>query len=79
MDCLKCPYCTHPLERQYAKCGDPVAWCATCARGWLPGTGGFDRLLEAQRTVLQQDQPSLWMFSATVGGIPLTEPTPQAN
>ncbi|GEM48911.1 hypothetical protein [Deinococcus cellulosilyticus] len=45
---LLCPTCHAPLQREFARCGDPVLWCEGCKMGWLPGTRKFDALLEAQ-------------------------------
>ena len=56
---LHCIRCQGPLERKIAQWGDPILWCAACERGWLPGTKGFDNLLERQGEG-PDPQPDLW-------------------
>lgn len=64
LESLHCIRCQGPLERAVTRWSDPVLWCAACERGWLPGTRGFDDLLERQGEG-PDPQPSLWDWLET--------------
>ena len=56
---LLCPTCHARLQREFARCGDPVLWCEGCKVGWLPGTRKFDLLLESQD---QKAEDQVYLF-----------------